>query len=231
MKWRQFCKQMRVSQSKGGPVSGFSDWHTVCNAIYDEQSFSFAFNIVLKSDIQYGESTTFSLSHWHAWSIEDIFVISSARLPDIFLHEGWTVKIGDFGLATVKSRWSGSQQVEQPSGSILWMVSLRLHLCDPVTCLSARGPNTAAGGSGLLPLAFELVCINALFNCLCCNVFLSFRRPLKSSGCRTATRTHFSLMCMAMELCCLSWWLELCLIPTSTTEIRFHFSSVLYLFI
>lgn len=42
--------------------------------------------------------------------------------PDIFLHEGWTVKIGDFGLATVKSRWSGSQQVEQPSGSILWMV-------------------------------------------------------------------------------------------------------------
>ncbi|EPQ10077.1 RAF proto-oncogene serine/threonine-protein kinase [Myotis brandtii] len=32
-----------------------------------------------------------------------------------------TVKIGDFGLATVKSRWSGSQQVEQPTGSILWM--------------------------------------------------------------------------------------------------------------
>lgn len=42
---------------------------------------------------------------------------------DIFLHEGLTVKIGDFGLATVKARWSGSQQVEQPSGSILWMVS------------------------------------------------------------------------------------------------------------
>ncbi|KAG8429514.1 hypothetical protein GDO86_019978, partial [Hymenochirus boettgeri] len=37
------------------------------------------------------------------------------------LHEGLTVKIGDFGLATVKSRWSGSQQVEQPTGSILWM--------------------------------------------------------------------------------------------------------------
>uniref|UniRef100_A0A3Q3IFC2 non-specific serine/threonine protein kinase n=1 Tax=Monopterus albus TaxID=43700 RepID=A0A3Q3IFC2_MONAL len=40
---------------------------------------------------------------------------------NIFLHEGWTVKIGDFGLATVKSRWSGSQQVEQTSGSVLWM--------------------------------------------------------------------------------------------------------------
>ncbi|XP_062315195.1 raf-1 proto-oncogene, serine/threonine kinase a isoform X2 [Osmerus eperlanus] len=39
----------------------------------------------------------------------------------IFLHEGLTVKIGDFGLATVKARWSGSHQVEQPSGSILWM--------------------------------------------------------------------------------------------------------------
>lgn len=32
------------------------------------------------------------------------------------------MKIGDFGLATVKSRWSGSQQVEQPTGSVLWMV-------------------------------------------------------------------------------------------------------------
>lgn len=42
---------------------------------------------------------------------------------DIFLHEGLAVKIGDFGLATVKARWTGSQQVEQPSGSILWMVS------------------------------------------------------------------------------------------------------------
>ncbi|KAG8128216.1 hypothetical protein E2320_015082 [Naja naja] len=40
---------------------------------------------------------------------------------DIFLHEDRTVKIGDFGLATVKSRWSGSQQVEQPTGSVLWM--------------------------------------------------------------------------------------------------------------
>lgn len=45
-------------------------------------------------------------------------------LPDIFLHEDLTVKIGDFGLATVKSRWSGSHQFEQLSGSILWMVSV-----------------------------------------------------------------------------------------------------------
>uniref|UniRef100_A0A671LEZ8 RAF proto-oncogene serine/threonine-protein kinase n=1 Tax=Sinocyclocheilus anshuiensis TaxID=1608454 RepID=A0A671LEZ8_9TELE len=40
---------------------------------------------------------------------------------NIVLHEGLTVKIGDFGLATVKARWSGSHRVEQPSGSVLWM--------------------------------------------------------------------------------------------------------------
>ena len=31
------------------------------------------------------------------------------------------MKIGDFGLATVKTRWSGSHQFQQPTGSILWM--------------------------------------------------------------------------------------------------------------
>ncbi|MEE6501589.1 hypothetical protein FKM82_004261 [Ascaphus truei] len=68
------------------------------------------------------------------WEIEASEVMLSTRIGsgsfgtvhkgkwhDIFLHEGLTVKIGDFGLATVKSRWSGSQQVEQPTGSILWM--------------------------------------------------------------------------------------------------------------
>lgn len=54
-------------------------------------------------------------------SVFELFSLDSS--VDIFLHEGLTVKIGDFGLATVKSRWSGSHQVEQPSGSILWMVS------------------------------------------------------------------------------------------------------------
>ena len=41
---------------------------------------------------------------------------------DIFLHDDYTVKIGDFGLATVKTRWSGNQKMRQPTGSILWMV-------------------------------------------------------------------------------------------------------------
>ena len=41
---------------------------------------------------------------------------------DIFLHDDCTVKIGDFGLATVKTRWSGDEKMRQPTGSILWMV-------------------------------------------------------------------------------------------------------------
>jgi hypothetical protein len=33
------------------------------------------------------------------------------------LHDdNFTVKIGDFGLATVKARWRDSQQVRQPTG-------------------------------------------------------------------------------------------------------------------
>ncbi|XP_059485306.1 raf homolog serine/threonine-protein kinase Raf [Neocloeon triangulifer] len=40
---------------------------------------------------------------------------------NIFLRDDLTVKIGDFGLATVKANWAGSQQFHQPAGSILWM--------------------------------------------------------------------------------------------------------------
>lgn len=39
---------------------------------------------------------------------------------NIFLHDDLTVKIGDFGLATAKVRWSGSTGQNQPTGSILW---------------------------------------------------------------------------------------------------------------
>ena len=41
---------------------------------------------------------------------------------NIFLHDdNFTVKIGDFGLATVKSRWSGSgQQYKQVTSLYTW---------------------------------------------------------------------------------------------------------------
>ncbi|PAA62866.1 hypothetical protein BOX15_Mlig020430g1 [Macrostomum lignano] len=56
---------------------------------------------------------------------------------NILLHEG-LVKIGDFGLATVKTRWSGSHQFRQPSGSILWMAPevIRMKDDDPYTVKS-----------------------------------------------------------------------------------------------
>jgi B-Raf proto-oncogene serine/threonine-protein kinase len=50
---------------------------------------------------------------------------------NIFLHEDLTVKIGDFGLATVKSRWQGSHQSRQPTGSILWMAPEVIRMEEP----------------------------------------------------------------------------------------------------
>lgn len=39
---------------------------------------------------------------------------------NIFLHEDWSVKIGDFGLATAKARWTGERQANNPTGSLFW---------------------------------------------------------------------------------------------------------------
>lgn len=50
-----------------------------------------------------------------------VLIYRDMKSNNIFLHEDITVKIGDFGLATAKTRWSGSHQFHQPTGSILWM--------------------------------------------------------------------------------------------------------------
>uniref|UniRef100_A0A8C9X463 RAF proto-oncogene serine/threonine-protein kinase n=1 Tax=Sander lucioperca TaxID=283035 RepID=A0A8C9X463_SANLU len=73
------------------------------------------FKIIQLIDI--ARQTAQGMDYLHAKNI----IHRDMKSNNIFLHEGLTVKIGDFGLATVKARWSGSHQVEQPSGSILWM--------------------------------------------------------------------------------------------------------------
>ncbi|KAF7249840.1 RAF proto-oncogene serine/threonine-protein kinase [Varanus komodoensis] len=79
------------------------------------------FQMLQRIDI--ARQTAQGMDYLHAKNIihRDMKSNSILSLLDIFLHEDRTVKIGDFGLATVKSRWSGSQQVEQPTGSVLWM--------------------------------------------------------------------------------------------------------------
>ncbi|XP_072915029.1 serine/threonine-protein kinase B-raf isoform X3 [Hemitrygon akajei] len=67
--------------------------------------------------IDIARQTAQGMDYLHAKSI----IHRDLKSNNIFLHEDLTVKIGDFGLATVKSRWSGSHQFEQLSGSVLWM--------------------------------------------------------------------------------------------------------------
>ncbi|XP_055021440.1 raf-1 proto-oncogene, serine/threonine kinase a isoform X2 [Boleophthalmus pectinirostris] len=73
------------------------------------------FQMIQRIDI--ARQTAQGMDYLHAKNI----IHRDMKSNNIFLHDGLTVKIGDFGLATVKTRWSGSHQVEQPSGSILWM--------------------------------------------------------------------------------------------------------------
>ncbi|XP_076874897.1 raf-1 proto-oncogene, serine/threonine kinase a isoform X2 [Brachyhypopomus gauderio] len=74
-------------------------------------------NLQMFQLIDIARQTAQGVDYLHAKNI----IHRDMKSNNIFLHEGLTVKIGDFGLATVKSRWSGSHQVERPSGSILWM--------------------------------------------------------------------------------------------------------------
>ena len=53
-------------------------------------------------------------SYLHAKNI----IHRDLKSNNIFLHDdNFTVKIGDFGLATVKARWKDSQSVRQPTGT------------------------------------------------------------------------------------------------------------------
>jgi len=78
--------------------------------------------------LEIARQTSQGMDYLHAKNI----IHRDLKSNNIFLHDdNFTVKIGDFGLATVKSRWSSSGQFkQQPTGSILWMAPEVIKMCD-----------------------------------------------------------------------------------------------------
>lgn len=75
------------------------------------------FDLIISIDI--ARQVAQGMDYLHAKQI----IHRDLKSQNIFLHEDLSVKIGDFGLATAKARWStGEQQSQYPTGSLLWFV-------------------------------------------------------------------------------------------------------------
>ena len=99
--------------------------------------------------IDIAKQTAIGMEYLHAKDIihrdlksNNIFLIPKVNNSrSNFLHESfkWTVKIGDFGLATVKTALEEENSKRcQPTGSILWMPPevIKQKVCDPYTPMS-----------------------------------------------------------------------------------------------